>query len=172
MLKILNSTVILLMVLGFNGCVSTSDINVKQAKYEKVNMEVYKTYMALPSEKIILDSKGTWVPKNIDANAEIQHIIKTEMNSKGKQQVLANPDFYVTYAAGVDLDAIKEKINKKNLKQIENVPSAGLAIVFIDAKTDEIIWMSVAEGELKQNLSLEDRKKRASDAIKKMLAGL
>ncbi len=172
MSKLLKSAVVALVIAGLSGCVSTSDINVEQAKYEKANMEAYKTYMALSSEGIVLDSKGTWIPKNIDTNAEIKHIIKSEMDSKGKRLVIADPDFYVTYAVGVDIDVIKEKVDKKDQKKIENVPSAGLAIVFIDAKTNQVIWMSVAEGDLKDDLSLEDRKKRVSYAIKKMLSGL
>lgn len=172
MLKLLKSVFAILIAIGFIGCVSTSDINVAQAQYEKANMEGYKTYMALSPEGIILDSKGTWVPKNVDVSAEIQHMIKTEMDKKGKHQVVSNPDFYVVSAVGVDIDAVKEKIDKKDQKQIENIPAAGLAIVFIDAKTNQVIWMSVAEGDLKDELSLEKRKKRTSYAIKKMLESL
>lgn len=172
MLKLLKGAIAALMIVGLSGCVSTNDIKVKQAKYEKANMEGYKTYMALSSKGIILDSKGTWVPKNIDVNTEIQHLVKTEMDRKGKQLVVSNPDFYVAYAVGVDIDAIKEKVNKKDQAKIENIPSAGLAIVFTDAKTSQVIWMAVAEGNLKEELSLEDRKKRANYAIKKMLEGL
>ena len=172
MSKLFKSVVIGLVMVGMSGCVSTSDIKVSQSKIEKEDMKSYKTYMALTPKDMVLDSKGTWIPKNIDAHAEIQHIIKAEMDKKGKYLVTSNPDFYVTYALGVDLDAIKSKINKKDQIKIENVPSAGLSIVFTDAKTHKIIWMSVAEGTLKQDLDREDRKKRAEHAIKQMLSNL
>ena len=172
MFTVLKHIVVGLVVIGVVGCVSTNDIKVSQSKVEKENMKAYKTYMALTPKDMIIDSQGTWVPKNIDAHAEIQHMIKAEMDKKGKQLVTSNPDFYVTYALGVDLDAIKAKINKQDQIKIDNVPSAGLAIVFTDAKTDKIIWMSVAEGTLKEDLSLEDRKKRAEYAIKQMLSNL
>jgi outer membrane lipoprotein-sorting protein len=173
MLKVLiKGAVIGLIVVGFTGCVSTSDINVVQSQSEKANLKGYKTYAALSPKGIILDSKGTWIPNNINAHAEIQHMIKTEMDKKGKQLVISNPDFYVAYALGVDMDAIKEKVDKKDQVKIENIPSAGLAIVFTDAKTNEVIWMSVAEGELKKGLSMDDRKKRVQYAIQKMLNGL
>ena len=172
MSKLLKGVITALMITGLSGCVSTSDINVVQAQDEKTNMEGYKTYMALSSKGIILDSEGTWVPKNIDTKAEIRYMIKTEMDNKGKQLVVSNPDFYVAYAVGVDMDTVKEHVSKKDHMKIENIPSSGLAIVFIDAKTNQVIWMSVAEGNLKDELSFEDRKKRASYAIKKMLADL
>jgi hypothetical protein len=172
MSKILKSVVVGLMFVGMNGCVSTNDINVVKLKVKNENLKEYKTYMSLTPKDMIIDSQGKWVPKNIDAHTEIQHLIKAEMDKKGKHLVKSNPDFYVTYALGVDLDSIKEKINKKDQVKIVNVPSAGLAIVFTDAKTHKIIWMSVAESKLKDDSSLENRKKRAKHAIKQMLSGL
>jgi hypothetical protein len=172
MYKILLSLMTGFIVVGMVGCVSTQDINISQVQNEKVNLDAYKTYMAISSKGILLDSKGTWMSKNLKGNKEIQQIIEEEMGKKGKQLVSTNPDFYVEFVSGIDMHAIKEKVDKNDQKKIENVPAAGLAMVLVDAKTHHIIWMAVAEGELKKDLSLEERKERIRYAVKKMLASL
>ncbi|MEA3418436.1 MAG: DUF4136 domain-containing protein [Campylobacterota bacterium] len=46
-----------------------------------------------------------------------------------------------------------------------------MVLVFIDANTHKIIWLSSAQGEDK-GLSADKRKKRVEYAVKKMLGGL
>ncbi|RUM69720.1 MAG: hypothetical protein DSZ09_05255 [Sulfurovum sp.] len=161
-----------LMILGFTGCTSTKDINVEQATSKKVDMKGYKTYAPLLAGGMLIDSKGTWVPRNMDLDAEIQYMTKKELDKRGKKQVLTNPDFYVTYVVGVDMDTVEEKVSKKDQVTLSNIPSAALALIFIDAQTNEVIWMAEADGELKQNLSDKKVKQRLDRTIKKMFRGL
>jgi hypothetical protein len=142
MSKLLKGAMVVLMIAGFTGCVSTSDIKVESVKSEKVDLKGYKTYQILEESGVATESRVT----NLDVNAELQRIINTELGKKGKIPVTNDPDFYVAYLAGTDMDAIKVKVNV-------------------------IIGISTAEGEVK-NLPLEDRKKRLSYTIKKMLSDL
>jgi len=163
--------VLLLFLFTLNACVSTNnirDIKVTQYTSNKVNMRGYKTYAPLFEGGYLEDSQGTWVPRNMDINAEIQALTKAQLDRRGKSQVLVNPDFYVGYVVGVDIDSLKEKVNRKGQSELVNIPSTGLAIMFIDANNGDLIWMSVAEGDLKENLSTEAIKKRISYAINKM----
>lgn len=174
MSKLLTITSIIfgLMIMGFTGCTSTKDIDVAQATSKKVDMKGYKTYAPLLPSGILIDSQGAWVPRNMDMNAEIQYMTKKELDKRGKKQVLTNPDFYVTYVVGVDMDSVKQKVSKRDQVTLSQVPSTALALIFIDAQTNQVIWMAEAAGELKQNLSDAKVKKRIDRTIKKMFRGL
>lgn len=163
MLKLIKSMTVGLMLLGFTGCVDTSDIEVESAKSEKVNLDGYKTYEILKGSGMVTEGIT-----NLDVDVELQRIITTELGKKGKVPVKENPDFYVAYVAGADMDAIKAKIDKEGQESLKNVPAAAMILIIIDAKTGIIIGASTAEGEVK-NLSIEDRKERLNYTIKKML---
>ena len=167
MLKLLKGVIAVLMIAGFTGCTSTSDIEVEAMKSEKVDLKGYTTYQIIEESGMATESRGT----DLDVDAELQRIVTTELGKKGKVPVTKDPDFYVAYVAGTDMDAIKVKIDKKGQETIENVPAAAMVLILIDAETGVIIGVSTAEGEVK-DLPLEDRKKRLNYAIKKMLAGL
>ena len=170
MSKLLKSTIIGLMLAGFTvGCVKTDDIEVVALKSEKVNLQGYKTYQ-------ILDESGfaegdASAPDDLDINTELQQIVNAELAKKGKMPVTKNPDFYVAYLAASDMDAIKEKVDEKGKITIENAPAAAMLLTLIDANTFEIIYLSSAEGDVK-NLPLDEKRKRLSYAIKEMLGAM
>jgi len=168
MLKLLKGVIAVLMIVGFTGCTSTSDIQVEAMKSEKVNLDGYKTYEIIEGSGIV---DGTQRADNLDIDAEIQQMINTELAKKGKTRVTKDPDFYVAYVAGTDMDAVKEKLDEKGKKTIENRPEAAMILILIDAETGMIIGISTAEGEVK-SLPAEETKKRLNYAIKKMLSGL
>ena len=167
MSKLLKGAMVVLMIAGFTGCVSTSDIKVESVKSEKVDLKGYKTYEIIEGSGVIDDTKVT----NLDIDTEMQQMINTELVKKGKILVTKDPDFYIAYIAGTDMDAVKEKLDEVGKETIEKAPAAAMILVLIDAETGVIIGISTAEGEVK-DLSIEDRKKRLNYAIKKMLSGL
>jgi len=172
MLKMKKMVLLVLLMVGVIGCTSTSDVTYVEGKSPKVNLKGYKTYAPLLKAGILLDSRGIWIPRDMDMNSEIQFLTKKELDKLGKQQVQTNPDFYVSYIVGVDMDKIKEKVSRRDQLTISNVPSNSLAIIFIDAVTNQIIWISTAEGQLKQDLSNEKIKKRMKKVIHKMFSSL
>ncbi len=168
MSKILKGAIAALLITGFTGCTSTSDIQVETMKSEKVNLDAYKTYEIIEGSGIVDGKKRT---DNLDINAEIQQMINTELAKKGKTRVTEDPDLYVAYVAGTDMDAVKEKLDAEGKKTIEKSPEAAMVLILIDAETGMIIGISTAEGEVK-GLPADDMKKRLNYAIKKMLNGL
>ncbi len=168
MSKLLKGVIAALMIAGFTGCTSTSDIQVEALKSEKVNFDGYKTYEIIEGSGIV---DGTKRADNLDIDAEMQQMINTELAKKGKTLVTEDPDFYVAYAAGTDMEAVKEKLDAEGKKTIEKAPEAAMVLILIDAETGVIIEISTAEGEAKA-LPAEETKKRLNYAIKKMLSGL
>ncbi len=167
MRKLIQGAIIGLMVIGFTGCVDTSDIQVESAKADKVNLDGYKTYQIMEESGVATESTKS----DHDVNAELQRSIATELGKKGKVPVTKNPDFYVAYVAGADMDAIEVKIDKEGQETIKNTPAAAMLLLLIDAHTGMIIAISTAEGEAK-NLPIEDRKKRLNYTVKKMFSQL
>jgi len=171
MSKLLKSALAALMIAGLTGCVSTSDIQVQKAQSEKVNLEGYKTYQFIEDSGIVEDTKGTKVSKNMNVSNEIEHMINSELAKKGKTPVSENPDFYVAYLGGADMDAVKSKLDKHGKKTIERSPEAALVLMLIDADSGSIIWMSTAEAEVKGG-SADEVKKRLDYTVRKMLDGV
>ena len=169
MSKLLKSTIIGLMIAGFTaGCVKTDDIEVVALKSEKANLYGYKTYQIIDESGFDKDSA---VSNNLDINTELQQIVNAELAKKGKMPVTKNPDFYVAYLAAADMDAIKEKVDKKGQVRIESAPAAAMLLVLIDADTAEIIYLSSAQGDVK-GLPLDEKRKRLNYAIKEMLGAM
>lgn len=168
MSKLLKGVIMTLMIVGFTGCTSTSDIQVEAMKSEKVNLDGYKTYEIIEGSGVVDGTKRT---DNLDVDAEMQQMINTELAKKGKTLVTKDPDFYVAYAAGTDMEAVKEKLDVAGKKTIEKSPEAAMVLILIDAETGVIIGISTAEGDVK-GLPADDMKKRLNYAIKKMLSGL
>ena len=168
MSKLLKGAIVALMIAGFTGCVSTSDIQVESVKSEKVNLDGYKTYQIIEGSGIVDGTKST---NNLDVDAEMQQMINTELAKQGKTLVTKDPDFYVAYALGTDMDAVREKLDEAGKKTVEKRPEAAMVLILIDAGTGAIIGISTAEGEAK-NLPAEETKKRLNYAIKEMISGL
>lgn len=168
MTKVLKGFLITLAVIGLSGCVPTSDIVVEKSASDKVNLDGYKTYQIIEGSGLTDDTKV----KNVKvADAEIQKIIVTELAKHGKVLNTEDPDFFVAYLAGNDPNAIEIKVDASGHEQLKKAPAAGIVLMFVDADTGSIIWISTAEGDMK-NLPLEERRARFQYAVKKMLSGL
>ena len=168
MTNVLKAMIVAVMMLGFTGCVSTSDIEVEALKSDKVNLDGYTTYEIIEDSGVVTETK---IQANADVDAELQTIIHSELAKKGKNQVTKNPDFYVAYLAGTDLEAIKMKVDAAGQETIKEVSAAAMILILVDAHTGMIIGISTAVGEMK-NLSLEDRRTRLTFTIKKMFSEL
>ena len=158
-----------IMIAGFTaGCVKTNDIEIVALKYEKVDLQGYKTYQIIAGSGF---SKDPSLSDNLDLNMELQQIINAELAKKGKIPVTKNPDFYVAYLAATDMDAIKEKVDDKGKTTLESAPEAAMLLTLIDADTSQIIYLSTADGDVK-GLPLDEKRKRLSYAIKEMLGAM
>lgn len=171
MSKLLKGVITTFMLVAFTGCVSTSDIEVETAKSEKANLEGYKTYQLIDESGFVKDPKTKESSSKLDIDIELQEMINDELASKGKMPTANNPDFYVAYVGGTDMNHLVKKLDKDGKETIAKVPTAAIVLLLIDANTGEIIWIATAEGEAK-GLPEEETKKRLHYAIKKMLKDL
>jgi len=171
MTKVLKGAVIALALVGFTGCVSTSDIQVDSTQSDKADLKGYKTYQFIEGSGIAKDTSKKTLTKSESVSAEIEEMINEELAKKGKVPVSKDPDFFVAYLGGADHEAVEKRLNKSGKEVIEKSPEAALVLMLVDADSGAIIWMSTAEGELK-NSTPEERKKRISYTIKKMLNGI
>ena len=171
MTKILKGALVAAALIGFTGCVSTSDIQVENTQSDKADLKGYKTYQFIEGSGIAKDTSKKTLTKSESVSAEIEEMINTELAKKGKVPVSKDPDFFVAYLGGADHEAVKKKLDKHGKEVIEKSPEAALVLMLVDADSGSIIWMSTAEGELK-NSTLEERKKRINYTIKKMSQGV
>lgn len=167
MTNIMKVSLLTAALLGFTGCVSTSDIKVENTKSDKVDLRGYKTYQFIEGSGVLQDGKK----KKVNAAEEIEAQINAQLMKKGKTPVSKDPDFFVAYMGGSDMEAVKVKLDKNGKEVIEKSPEAALVLMLIDAESGAIIWMSTAEGEAKGGTK-EEIKKRIDFAVKKMLNGV
>lgn len=167
MKTIFKGTLVALALIGFTGCVSTSDINVENTKSDKVDLKGYQTYQFIEGSGVVQDGRK----KKVNAAEEIESQINIELMKKGKTPVAKDPDFFVAYLGGSDMDAVKKRLDKDGKEVIEKSPEAALVLMLVDADTGAIIWMSTADGEARGGTK-EEIKKRIDYAVKKMLSGV
>ncbi len=157
------------MVMGITACVSTHDIEVENISNNKVNMKGYKTYQFLEDSGIVEDDgSGKLKASDKKIAAMIEEVINTELQKKGKRPVSKDPDFFVAYVGGSNLESVRVKLDKKGKQTIKNTPKAALLIMLVDADTGSILRLSTAEGKMK-NLPAEQQRERIEYAVKKML---
>ena len=165
---------ILVMAWFVTGCSTfpKDDITVESEANPKVNFSGYKTYAWLAAIGIVEDADGVWEPPKFDADSEIQFLINEALRNRGMSEVNKDPDIYVAYALGVDMDTLEIKTDPETkLESLENVPQAGLVVMMLDADTGFVNWVSVATGEMK-NLEPEIQKKRLGYVVNTMFKGL
>lgn len=144
------------------------DIKISTEAEPKVNFNGYKTYTLLGSAGVILDPEGKWKPNNFDFDAEIIFLINKELRDQNILESNNNPDLIVTYVLGINMAALKGKIDPKTkINILQNVPQGGLVVVLIDAQSGFVIWGAIATAEIK-NLKPDLAKKRLEYAISQM----
>ena len=165
---------VFVLMLFVAGCTSvTKDIRVETEADPKTNFSGYSSYSWLGSAAILYDPQGKWEPPQVDADAEIRFLIDRELRARGMTESSANPDLIVAYAAGIDMETLKIKIEpESSLETLKNVPMGALVIALVDAKTGVAIWAGVATAEIQKNPEQEVVKKRLAYAVSSMFKRL
>ncbi|MHC4237913.1 MAG: DUF4136 domain-containing protein [Planctomycetota bacterium] len=162
-------------IMLFAGCssVPTKDIQIVTEVNPKTNFDGYTTYTWLGAAAILRDPSGQWKPPAFDADTEIRHLIDRELRKRGMLESTDNPDLFVTFAVGVDMEAQKLKVDPKTEMEIlENVPAGGLIVVFIDTSTRFVTWAGAATAELMEKPDTETAKARLDYVVTRMLKEL
>ena len=170
-MKKIYATFVALLFLFITGCASTltQDIEVDAEADPKANLAGYKTYAWLGSAAILHDPRGKWEPPAFDADAEVKFLIDRELRNRGIKEVGVNPDLIVGFAAGIDMEALELVENKESkLQVLENVPKGALIVVLIDGATGIPVWAGAAQGNVQQEISSDDVRKRLDYAVTQM----
>ena len=157
------------------GCATTptQDIQVDAEADPKANFAGYKSYAWLGSAAILQDTAGKWEPPDFDADAEIKFLIDRELRKRGMVENSADPDMIVGFAAGIDMDNLRVKVDPKtNIRHLENVPKGALVVVLVDSDTGYVIWMGTATGDVQQQPNQEMVRKRLDYAVTQMVKKL
>ena len=151
------------------GCVSTSstkDIQLDSAADPKANFSGYKTYAWLGSATIINDPEGQWEPAGFDADSEITFLINRELRARGMSEAMSNPDMIVTFAAGVDMEAMELKIEPETkIESLVEAPIGALIVALVDSETGFIIWTGQAVADVLETPDLATAKARLDYAV-------
>ena len=149
------------------ACVGlTNDIVVKVDSNPDIDYKQYKTYAWAGSAEIIFDPIGQWEQPTLDTDEEVKFVINREMRAHGFNQVEHDPDIYVAFAAGVDMEALDLKEDPESKKKVlTKVPKAALVVALIDANTGYTVWLGHAQGEVQKQQSIENIRARIDYAI-------
>ena len=163
----------LFLLLGGCSSVPTKDISIETEADPKVNFSGYKSYAWLGAASIVNDSYGQWEPPSFDADAEIIFLLDREMRKRGMSENSSNPDMYIAYAAGIDMDALQLKIDPKSkIESLDNIPKGGLMVVLIDSDTGYVAWIGVATADVNKNHDAATMKARLDYAVTQMMKKL
>jgi hypothetical protein len=166
---------LLVVALGVGGCatVDTKDIEINTEADPKANFAGYKSYTWLGTAAILFDDAGKWEPPNFDADSQVEFLINRELRKRGMSEDSVSPDMLVAYAAGIDMDSLRAKVDpESNIVSLQNVPEGALLLILIDAETGVAIWAGLATAEVKDNPDSETVKGRLDYAVTSMLAKL
>jgi hypothetical protein len=162
--------IVLLIAVFLSGCAgATRDIKVETESDPKVDLARYKTYSWLMSAKIINDPHGNWEPPSFDADAELRSLITKELRARGMQEVATNPDVVIAFAAGINTEVFKITENPENkMYALEGTPKGALIVVMIDPATRYPIWVGSAAGDVIEDRSISEVRKRLKYAVRTM----
>ena len=146
------------------------DIKVSAENEEGLDMSKYETYAWLGSAQIIHDELGQWDPPGeMDADLEIRSMITKQMNKHKLKINETNPDLLIGYAAGIDLNVVEANENVKTGSiDFKQTPKGALIISIMDAKTGNIIWLGVADADVRVKPKANRAKRRLQYAVKEM----
>ncbi len=109
----------------------------------------------------------------------IQRAVDTEMSGKGYQPVRdGRADFLVGYHVAFDEKLEVETVNAHygyrwggvQESYVREYTQGTLIIDVIDAKTEQLVWRGMAQAEVHEASSPDQRQKRINEAVKKILA--
>ncbi len=153
--------------------VKTDDIQIEADVDPKANFSGYKSYAWLGSAAILNDAEGRWEPPSFDADSEIKFLIDRELRKRGMSESSVQPDMIVAFALGVDMDALELKVDQESkIGRVENIPKGALVVVIVDSTSGYVIWMGEAMGNVQQQMTTEETKKRLDYAVTQMLSKL
>jgi len=168
MKKILSlSLIISTLILSACNTTPTQDIQVKSALAVDAQLKNYQNYSWTGFAAVLNDPEEKWQPAGVDVTATIKSLIDRELQQKKLTKVENDEsDLAISFFAGVDMEAQSLKAAPNSDVEIpKNVPKAALVIIAIDTKTDYVVWVGVATGDVITKPTAETMQARLDYAI-------
>ncbi len=147
----------------------TQDITVETHADPAVDYKSYKSYAWAGSAQIVFDPVGQWEQPTLDTDEEVKFIINRELRGKGLIEVQRKPDLLVGFAVGIDMAHLELKQDPESKQEIlTNIPKAALVIALIDANTGYTVWLGFAEGQVQEQQTIENIRKRLDYAVNRI----
>jgi len=162
---------IIVAVSTLSACVRvTNDIRVEARTDPMVSLNNYKTYAWLDSANIAYEPHGKWEPQQLDIDAQLKFLINLQLRELNLIQVKTDPDLYITFSLGMEIENLEIKKNPdSDLDILESVPKGALYVIMFDAVTNYPAWIGKALGDVKRHPpSLEEAKTRLEFAVYRM----
>ncbi len=159
------------MILTTSACATvTNDIHVEARTDPMISLSNYKTYAWLESAKIAYDPQGKWEPQQLDIDAQLKFLINQQLHDINLLQVKTNPDLYVTFSLGLEVENLEIKKNPDtDIDILESTPKGALYVILIDAVTSYPAWVGKALGDVKRHPpSMDEAEKRLDFAVYRM----
>jgi len=166
---------VLVLALVVGACANqlTKNINVDSQASSTADFSAIKTYQWLASAQILNDPSGQWEPRGFDADAEIRFLINRELRKRGISEVESNPDVFVAYVGGVDMDAMDWKVDPKTkLQVLANQPAGALAVVLLNTTNGDPIWGAIASDNVEGQQNADNARTRLDYAVTQMFKRL
>ena len=131
----------------------------------------YRTYAWAGTAQVLFDPIGQWEKPTLDTDEELRFAINEQLHARNMVQVNHKPDLLVTFAAGVDMTHLELKQDPAGeLETPVNIPKAALIIALIDGHTGYLVWMGQAEGNARQQNSIEYIRQRIDYAVTELFS--
>jgi len=117
---------------------------------------------------LLVDENNEYKQRGYSVSEFIKGVVPRELVDLNRMESTSNPDFLVSYVAGVNMNAVKELVDDAGKKHIATVPNKALAIVLIDTQTNQIIWISSAQTQTSKKFTDKESKERIEETIEDM----
>ena len=170
MMKKLYTSGLAILLLLMTGCaLVTKDIVIDTQTSPLAKLDSYETYAWLGKMSILRDPRQKWQPPKMNISGDIKYLVDRELRRKGVYQALTAPDLGVVYFVGVDMEAMKLKVDSEtNAHILKNVPKAALVVALIDTKTEYVVWLGKATAEVQNSKDVEVVRRRLDYAVSEM----
>ncbi len=159
-----------MLLLVMAGCASvTKDIVIETEASPLAKFDSYKTYAWLGEMSLLRDPEEKWQPPKMNISGDIKYLVDRELRKKDVYNELTAPDLGVVFFVGVDMEAMKLKVDKEtNADIIKNVPKAALVVALIDTKTEYVVWMGKATADVQNSKDVDVVRQRLDYAVREM----
>jgi len=143
------------------------DIQVSTAHDPLADLAAVKTYQWAASATLLVDTTGTWSQQGFDLDAELRHVINSELRLAGLNEVNSGADVSLSMLLLGDREQVDLVRKKKEGTPWDPtiVTEGGLLVELVDNDTGRVVWRGGARSTAERVHSEAEVKARISHAV-------